>query len=195
MTDITLTPALQAIRDAQQAIADAQKAAASGMKDAISQALASTFEKYPFLGSVAWSQYTPHFNDGDTCTFSCHIEEASCNSLVDVAECSSNYAYEDGEDFGKRTEEENYGGYDYMTRSYGPTTPNEDFDQAYLDCRSEVHAILSALRPKETTRAKYGELGYDDPSPFDLIMLSAFGDHVQVTVTREGIEVDHHDHD
>ena len=27
------------------------------------------FEKYPFLTSLTWTQYTPYFNDGHTCEF------------------------------------------------------------------------------------------------------------------------------
>ena len=36
----------------------------------------NTFEKYPQLHSVSWSQYTPYFNDGDTCTFRSNHEYA-----------------------------------------------------------------------------------------------------------------------
>lgn len=30
------------------------------------------FANYPELQSFGWTQYTPYFNDGDTCSFSCH---------------------------------------------------------------------------------------------------------------------------
>jgi hypothetical protein len=30
------------------------------------------FDKYPEVKALGWTQYTPYFNDGDTCTFSVH---------------------------------------------------------------------------------------------------------------------------
>lgn len=32
------------------------------------------FDKYPELSFFRWTQYTPYFNDGDTCEFSAHTE-------------------------------------------------------------------------------------------------------------------------
>lgn len=32
------------------------------------------FFKYPNVESFGWRQYTPYFNDGDTCTFSVHAD-------------------------------------------------------------------------------------------------------------------------
>jgi len=32
----------------------------------------SFFEKNPAIQSIVWTQYTPYFNDGDTCEFSVH---------------------------------------------------------------------------------------------------------------------------
>lgn len=33
------------------------------------------FAKHPLLESFRWTQYTPYFNDGDTCTFSAHVDD------------------------------------------------------------------------------------------------------------------------
>lgn len=35
-----------------------------------------TFEKYPKLERISWSQYTPYFNDGEECTFSSNHDYA-----------------------------------------------------------------------------------------------------------------------
>jgi len=32
------------------------------------------FEEHPTLQSFSWKQYTPYFNDGDTCEFSAHTD-------------------------------------------------------------------------------------------------------------------------
>lgn len=41
-------------------------------KAAIGAALAKCFEAPTNLVRIEWTQYTPHFNDGDTCTFRVH---------------------------------------------------------------------------------------------------------------------------
>lgn len=35
----------------------------------------SVFENHPDLKSFSWTQYTPYFNDGDTCEFSAHTDD------------------------------------------------------------------------------------------------------------------------
>ena len=37
------------------------------------------FEETPKLKSFAWSQYTPYFNDGDTCYFSANTDYLTIN--------------------------------------------------------------------------------------------------------------------
>lgn len=32
------------------------------------------FEQHPSLQGFSWTQYTPYFNDGDPCLFSCHSD-------------------------------------------------------------------------------------------------------------------------
>jgi len=60
---------LQAARTAlDDAIADIKK---QGIKAGV-EYFAPIFEKYPELKSFSWEQYTPYFNDGDTCTFGVH---------------------------------------------------------------------------------------------------------------------------
>lgn len=36
------------------------------------------FDKYPAIDAVRWTQYTPHFNDGDVCEFSRYGFDARC---------------------------------------------------------------------------------------------------------------------
>lgn len=39
-------------------------------KKAFTKALSNVFVMYPDIKSLSWSQYTPYFNDGDSCEFS-----------------------------------------------------------------------------------------------------------------------------
>lgn len=43
------------------------------------------FDKNPGITGVVWTQYTPYFNDGDTCEFSVH-EATFTNAPVDELE-------------------------------------------------------------------------------------------------------------
>lgn len=36
---------------------------------ALKEAFKEIFEKYPQIKSIIWTQYTPYFNDGDSCVF------------------------------------------------------------------------------------------------------------------------------
>lgn len=51
---------------------DAKKKMTETVTAAINPMFDSFFEKYPTLESFSWTQYTPYFNDGDTCQFSVH---------------------------------------------------------------------------------------------------------------------------
>ena len=39
------------------------------------------FEKFPRLNSFSWTQYTPYFNDGDTCVFRVHTDDPDINGI------------------------------------------------------------------------------------------------------------------
>ncbi len=39
-------------------------------RDGIQKLLAPVFEAFPYVVAVKWTQYTPYFNDGETCEFS-----------------------------------------------------------------------------------------------------------------------------
>jgi hypothetical protein len=62
------------------------KAEKSGEK-LFKQAVKEIFANFPELASFSWSQYTPHWNDGDQCVFECHfdsIEMSFSDGSVDV---------------------------------------------------------------------------------------------------------------
>ena len=96
------------------------------------------FEKHPEIKAFKWTQYTPYFNDGETCVF------------------SSNHGY---------------AGVQLVTDS------DEDFEES-VDNGGDNKAVSKFL---------------DQFTDED--MENLFGDHVQVTVTAENIEVDEYVHD
>ena len=100
--------------------------------EAFSEAYAPLFNQYPEVESVSWTQYTPYFNDGDSCTFS--VRELRING-----------------------EEE-------------------------WDANESMEALFKIFK----------EVHNQDNE----IFLQCFGDHVEVTITRDGnVDVSEYSHD
>lgn len=60
------------LQAAQKALAEAIAEIGKSGKKAGHEYFKPLFEKYPDLESFSWTQYTPYFNDGDSCTFGTH---------------------------------------------------------------------------------------------------------------------------
>jgi len=113
------------------------------------------FARHPKLESFRWTQYTPHFNDGDTCEFSVN-NEYLCGTVYD------------GEEF------------DELSASSFDTSKswhNEDAvaKEGFFEAFKEIDALLKNFE--------------EDDYKF------MFGDHVEIKVTKGGIEVNEYEHD
>lgn len=102
---------------------------------------------------IRWTQYTPYFNDGESCEFS--VNE---NIMLDFGE-------------GFVDEYELY--YEWVS-GQGRVFKNKEEE------------IKSSLIEKASELVSEVE---------EDVMYDLFGDHVQVTVTPSGVEVDEYDHD
>lgn len=72
-----------------------RKQMVTAARDLLAEEIGKIFEQFPELDSFGWRQYTPFFNDGDTCEFSAHIDPESI--------CINEVPY-----FSDENEEENY---------------------------------------------------------------------------------------
>jgi hypothetical protein len=124
------------------------------------------FEDHPKVNSFGWHQFTPYFNDGDTCTFSVNTD----------------YIYINGEsvdesDWINETKITNYGTWNREKRQYEGRTevPNFNYDKELVAASDEIKEFLS---------------NFDND-----FFLSQFGDHAEVTITAEGVSVDEYEHD
>jgi len=145
------------------------------------------FKQAPNLKSVGWTQYTPYFNDGDTCEFGVHFDSCwinDANSDWDE-ECDisiSLYGYkklETEEDIRinkELAENTRYSWYkDYGIGQTG-LCYNEKYDEAAATAFNQIKEVLNSI-PEDFFR--------------DL-----FGDHCKVTVFADGtIDVEEYDHD
>jgi hypothetical protein len=124
------------------------------------------FEDHPKVNSFGWHQFTPYFNDGDTCTFSVNTD----------------YIYINGEsvdesDWINETKITNYGTWNREKRQYEGRTevPNFNYDKELVAACDEIREFLS---------------NFDND-----FFMSQFGDHAEITITSEGVSVDEYEHD
>lgn len=125
-----------------------------------------------------WTQYTPYFNDGDTCEFSVHV------LWVRTTEESEGAVDEYGDEY-----EPGYGlDVDYhpslgkSVRDWDPVERkffNERYEGPDEARHDRCHALNNALQG----------------GAFETVLLEKFGDHAMVTVQSDGIDVEFYSHD
>lgn len=131
------------------------------------------FNKNPGITAIIWTQYTPYFNDGDTCTFGVnepYFTNANDEQMDDIA----SYGEYEGEDEGVWSES------DWIFCS----------DSEYA---RERRANINLSGVDAASVAKLSQL--IQSSDMEDVMEAMFGDHVRVVATREGFDVDEYDHD
>lgn len=150
----------------------------------------------PTIASFSWSQYTPYFNDGETCVFSVNGELsvtladditttpcAKCGQQLSPMpyECpvcdTENPAYDpeyDDDDSGGVESNRALG---YRNRSW------EDDHGVYMGPDEARYNRCLALENAISSGA------------FNDVLLEHFGDHCTVTVSRDGISVSEYSHD
>ena len=124
------------------------------------------FEENPKVKSFGWNQYTPYFNDGETCTFSANTDYIYVNG-VSV----------DESDWISETKITNYGTWNREKREYEgrKEVPNLNYDPELVKSSDEIREFLS---------------NFDED-----FFLSQFGDHAEITVTVDGVSVDEYEHE
>lgn len=149
------------------------------------------FTTAPKLKSVSWTQYTPYFNDGDTCEFSAHVSDLDINGR-------SEYDDDDEDDIDcisirptiykkLQTEEDVRINKElaekikytwYISRGIGEEglTYNPKYDADAHRASSEISEVLSTI-----------------PEDF---LKDLFGDHTRVTIYADGsLNTEYYAHD
>ena len=139
-------------------------------EEALNSAFKEFFEIVPEIAAITWTQYTPYFNDGDTCVF-------RVDDFWFVPDFMMQEWKEDG------------GGYaeEYSIILYGD-------DPYYCYIGMEGVELPSSERMKhisETCKVVEKML-YSIPSE---VYQNLFGDHVCVAVTKNGIDVEEYEHE
>jgi hypothetical protein len=124
------------------------------------------FDKYSKLESFGWNQYTPYFNDGETCVFYANTDYIKINDeWVDNCNWSSEVNII------------NWGTWNSETKSYVGRVdePNPDYDVELSNACSEIIEFLN---------------NFDND-----FYLDKFGDHAEITVTKNKIDISDCDHE
>lgn len=133
------------------------------------------FEKNPGITGVVWTQYTPYFNDGDTCEFSvgdATFTNAPVDELGDVR-----WGEYEGETEGVWAAD-NIGYVLESDREYYQDTKNAILAAGGVDAESCL-LFSKAMGSSE----------------MEDVMQAMFGDHVKVIATRDGFDVEEYEHD
>jgi len=136
------------------------------------------FELNPGVKAVIWRQYTPYFNDGDTCEFG-----VSCVTFTNA----------EGEDL----DDIQWGQYEGENESIW-ATENIQYDLEPI--------FKGSFDPEEQAKLQSKMTGVDvasanlldsmiQSSEFSDMLKDMFGDHVSVIATRNGFAVESCDHD
>ena len=154
------------LREKQEEIRKMKKEMLEASSKIFTELTKTIFEDHPKVESFGWTQYTPYFNDGDTCTFSAQTDYIYINGQP-----------VDESDWINETKITNYGTWNREKREYEGRTevPNLDYDPDLSKANDEIREFLR---------------NFDED-----FFLSQFGDHAEITVTAEGVSVDEYEHD
>lgn len=159
----------------KQKKAEYEKLIADEGKNALVESFKALFDAVPELESINWKQYTPFFNDGDTCTFSVHD--------FDVAT------------FNVPVKEQEYKGYK-EPGNYRSEAVYEDVVRAAGDEVEDISYHSNKLQdPTLEKLAEALKLLNSVRNSCEDVFEAAFGDHVRVTATRKGFDTEEIDHD
>lgn len=130
----------------------------------------------PGVKCIVWTQYTPYFNDGDTCEFSVHSPTFSNAEGDDVYDVNGWGEY-DGETEGVWAADN----ISYVLSS----------DREYLADTKQM--ILSGDTVDADSCSSFSDM--IQSSAMEDVMRAMFDDHVQVYATRDGFDVQDYEHD
>lgn len=130
----------------------------------------------PTIVEFGWRQYTPYFNDGEPCTFSAHGTWVRTTAAEDADE----YELElDGTHRSLGDEPYVQVPKDGVGATNGLKWVKGPYEGPDKDRYDRCHALRRAIEGGE----------------FENVLLDAFGDHAEVTVRRDGIQIEFYSHD
>lgn len=175
------------INKLEQEIKDIRKNMEEKSKALFNEKITEFFTAYPEIGAIGWNQYTPYFNDGDTCEFG-----RGDIYFVDAEQEDEDWL----DDIGNDCHMED------LKFSY--KTPSEPGNYAYANKHQPYWAetikkyndyiALGPSRKKDVCEACEALKSILETIPED-IYYDMFGDHAFVLITKNGVKVEEFKHD
>jgi len=151
--------------------------------------LKDIFKNNKRLTSFSWTQYTPHWNDGDACTFSAHTDYIHLNgsdesdSLWDIENLYKDVINKDASI--KKLQAENTKLAKKKDQKWQIESNERRIEEIQKADIEELTWKLDALKNINTLLSNAD----------DDVLLEMFNDHVKVTVTKDGVETEEYQHD
>lgn len=186
----------------------ARKELAADCSPVIEYAAQQLFATAPEIESVFWVQYTPYFNDGEPCTFCV----ADIEYQLEGEDCDGegSYLYNQSDLESALRSLENVKAYvadpNAWIEAYKQENPYctyrfiRPYPSTVEEAQADVDRISNQLnRFSDEDRQRINTAFKDFYSvvqaiPEDILQ-QVFGDHVKVSITKQGLDVDHYDHD
>jgi hypothetical protein len=185
MNDVNLDALHAEMQDLNAKIKELQDQAAKTSQEVFKSSLAKFFAAVPEVTEIFWRQYTPYFNDGDACEFSV----GDVNFYVGDRENDEDDGYDAYNPFTKPSVYV----YDHAAE-YKAVGKKDDYYQPKIDAYNAFIAKYDPERVEQIQRA-IGDVRNMFREINDDYFLMMFGDHVEITATKDGFQVDEFDHD
>ena len=179
-------PILDKIKAELAAFEEKKKAMLAEIQKEFPTMFVDLFKQAPNLKSFGWTQYTPYFNDGDTCEFGVHIDYPYVNGVNEDYDGESDISIRIYDYKKLETEEDVRINDEVAAKSYtwfkgkqigdNGLCYNPKYDKEVAHTVEQIQEILDTI-PEE-------------------FLKDMFGDHCKVTLYADGnIEVEEYDHD
>ncbi len=123
----------------------------------------------PDVVEFGWSQNTPYFNDGDPCVFSTNSVWVRTQDEVDLE-------LDGGDEL------------DVDYNSHPSLSQKKWGKDGYVPVKLSPAKLATSERCTALDAAVQG-------GAFNDVLMDAFGDHAEITIRREGIQVEYYEHD
>ena len=158
------------IEEYEKTVQEIQEKLSKNLKSIFKQ----MFDENQIINAFVWEQYTPYYNDGETCTFGVN-EVTATNATGD----DLNYIYYD--EYDGDNEDVVVACSWYIDRK----------DEQFWVGKEKLKNFISNMNI-ENVKEFINMLQNDSMSD---IMKMTFGDHVKIIATREGFNIIPYDHD
>jgi hypothetical protein len=175
------------LKAAKQSLEKAKKKSVKIGEGLFRECVRQLFKDHPKLEQFSWVEYTPHWNDGDECTFEVHLDSLKINGESDDdAECVHTLEY-------------NYKLLSNKKKSEARiimelADPNKDRWEADR-LKRDLEVIRTRNADEVASKYKIKKSIYDMLASIDdSVYESVFGEG-EVIVTRDGIKIENYEHD